>query len=130
MSTPILSKNAVLLKDATIIGFVRDVEVTPSSDAIKEYFMGNLDPGILEYGQKTYAWGFTKGYVDKTYGELLTGGATFTLELRPEGTGAGKPKITLSNCVMTRWRVRFVGNSVVFEDCSGEAKSMAFGVQA
>jgi len=129
MSTPIVGRNAVVLKGATEIGFCTGVKVGIDVDLIKEYKMGSDKPALLDSGNKSFTVSIDKMFIDSTYATDVLNGTKVTIEVRPAGTGTGKPKITLSNVVMTSWEMTAEQDGVVMESVEGEGDGITFGTQ-
>lgn len=130
MSTPLLGRDAVVLKGAVVIGYAKGVTVGIDHDLIKDYNLGSADPAVLEYGNTTFPVSIEKMYVDTTlFGSDILAKTKFSLEIRPQGTGAGKPKITLSNVVLTSWELTITQDGLIMEAVDGEATTLALGTQ-
>jgi len=129
MSTPIVGRNAVVLKGATEIGFCTGVKVGIDVDLIKEYKMGSDKPALLDSGNKSFTVSIDKMFIDSTYATDVLNGTKVTIEVRPAGTGTGKPKITLSNVVLTSWEMTAEQDGVVMESVEGEGDGITFGTQ-
>lgn len=126
---PLLGRNAVILKGATAIGSCTNVSVSIDVDLIKEYYLGSDKPGVLEAGNKTFSVSIEKAYIDGTYASDVLAGNKVTIEVRPEGTGTGKPKITLSNVVFTSWEMSVAQDGIIMESIDGEGTDIAWGTQ-
>jgi len=129
---PILGRSASIYKGTTEIGNCTSVSVSIDSDLIKEYFIGGTNPdrpAFLASGNKSFKVSIEKAYVDSTYATDLLNGSAVTIEVRPEGTGTGKPKITLSNVVFTSWELSVEQDGVVMESIEGEGTNIAWGTQ-
>lgn len=126
----LLGRNGVVLKGATQIGDVKNVSVSISADIIKEYLLGSDTPAVLESGNKSFSVSIEKMYIDSTYATDVLNGSKVTIEVRPNGTGAGKPKITLNNVVFNSWDFEVTQDGLIAESISGEATSIAFGTQS
>ncbi len=129
MSSPLIGRNAVVLKGTTEIGYCTGVTTSIDSDLIKEYAMGDDKPVVLAAGNKTFSIDIEKMYIDNAYAQDVLNGSTVTIEIRPQGTGSGKPKITLSDVVLNSWELSIEQDGVIMESVSGEGKSIAFGTQ-
>ncbi|MEM2567881.1 MAG: hypothetical protein QXH20_05335 [Candidatus Bathyarchaeia archaeon] len=124
-----LGRNAVILKGTTEIGACTNVSVSIDVDVIKEYFLGSDKPQVVEPGNKTFTVSIEKAYIDDEYVNDVLSGAKVTIEVRPEGTGTGKPKITLSNVVFTSWEMSIAQDGIIMESIDGEGTDIAFGTQ-
>jgi hypothetical protein len=129
MSTPLIGRNAVVLMGTTEIGYCTGVRVDINVDLIKEYKMGSDKPAILEDGNKSFRIRIEKMFIDSTYATNVLSGTAVTIEVRPAGTGTGKPKITISNVVFTRWEMTANQDGVIMESVEGEGSDLAFGTQ-
>ncbi len=125
-----LGREGVIKKGDTAIGSVKNVSLGASADLIKEYVWGDDEPDTLASGNKSYKISIEKLYVDKTYAEDVINGTALTIELHPEGTGAGKQKITLTGVVLNSWDYEQAQDGIIGESVGGEAKTLAFGTQA
>jgi hypothetical protein len=126
---PFIGVSGVLKIGETAVGYIRGVRLSVDSDIVREYYWGSSDPGILEAGNRRYRLTAEKAYVDATYANHVKSGSKLTVELQPKGAGAGKPKITLADAVLSSWDYRQTQDGVVMETIEGEAKSIAFGTQ-
>ncbi len=132
MSTPLLGRNAVILEDSTEIGYCENVTVGISADLIKKYAMGGSNPdrpSVLESGNKSFSVSIERAYIDNTYATDVLNGTKLTVEVRPEGTGAGNPKITISNVVLNSFEMTIAQDGVILEALSGEGTAIAWGTQ-
>ena len=129
MSTPLISKNAILWYNAAAIAYLKDVSISASMDTIKDYQTSSFDPAVLESGNSTYKITAKKMYIDKTYFDLMKAGTKMTLEVRPSGTGTGKEKYTLTNCIFFDWKLSYSAGGIILEDLAGEAATLAVGTQ-
>lgn len=126
---PLLGHSAVVLIDSTEVGYCEGVTVGIDVDLIKEYTLGSDKPSVLEDGNKSFTVSIDKMYIDSTYATDVLNGTAVTIEVRPEGTGAGKPKITISNVILNSWELSITQDGVIMESVSGEGKDLTFGTQ-
>jgi hypothetical protein len=129
---PILGRSASIYKGTTEIGSCTSVSVSIDVDLIKEYYISGSSPdkpAFLASGNKSFKVSIEKAYVDGTYANDVLNGTAVTIEIRPEGTGTGKPKITLSNVVFTSWELSIEQDGVVMESIEGEGTNIAWGTQ-
>jgi hypothetical protein len=129
---PILGRSASIYKGTTEIGSCTSVSVSIDVDLIKEYFISGSSPdkpAFLASGNKSFKVSIEKAYVDGTYANDVLNGSAVTIEIRPEGTGTGKPKITLSNVVFTSWELSIEQDGVVMESIEGEGTNITWGTQ-
>ena len=126
---PFLGRNAVVLKDATEIGYCEGVTVGIDADLIKEYALGDDKPQVLESGNKSFTVDIDHMYIDNAFANDVLNGTAVTIEVRPEGTGTGKPKITVNDVILNSWELSIEQDGVEMESVSGEGKSLTFGTQ-
>ncbi len=129
---PLLGRSAVILKGTTEIGYCESVTVSIDVDLLKEYYIGGASPdkpAFLASGNKSFKVSIDKAYVDNAYANDVLNGAPVTIEVRPEGTGAGKPKITISNVIFNSWEMSIAQDGVIMESVEGEGTSIAWGTQ-
>ena len=126
---PLLGRNAVVLKDGTEIGYCEGVTVGIDVDLIKEYTLGSDKPQVLEAGNKSFSISIDHMYLDNSFANDVLNGSKVTIEIRPEGTGSGKPKITISNVVLNSWEMSIAQDGVILESVSGEGTDIAWGTQ-
>jgi hypothetical protein len=129
MSTPLIGRNAVVLMGTTEIGYCTGVRVDINVDLIKEFKMGSDKPAILKDGNKSFRVRVEKMFIDSTYATNVLNGTSVTIEVRPAGTGTGKPKITLSNVIFTRWEMTADQDGVIMESVEGEGDGLTLGTQ-
>jgi len=129
VSAPLIGREAVIMKGSTEIGFCKTVGVTIDASITKQYFLGSDTPDVLASGNKTFKVSIGKAYIDKTYADDVLNGTSVTIEVRPEGTGTGKQKITLSNVVLNSWKLSIEQDGIIMESIEGEGKTIAFGTQ-
>jgi len=126
---PFLGRNAVVLKDATEIGYCEGVTVGIDADLIKEYALGDDKPQVLESGNKSFTVDIDHMYIDNAFANDVLNGTAVAIEVRPEGTGTGKPKITVNDVILNSWELSIEQDGVEMESVSGEGKSLTFGTQ-
>jgi hypothetical protein len=129
---PLLGRNAVILKGATEIGYCNSVTVSIDVDLVKEYAIGGANPdkpAFLASGNKSFKVSIDKMYVDGAHATDVLNGTALTIEVRPEGTGTGKPKITVSNVILNSWELSIEQDGVIMESVEGEGASIAWGTQ-
>jgi len=110
------------LTTASSISFARDVEE----------FYGHGDQGkpTLVKGNKHFSGSLEKAYIDKTYGDLVLGGAAADIIFYPEGTGTGKQMITVKNAILTVWDFTMDEDAIVAEGLEFVGDDLVFGTQA
>jgi len=129
---PLLGRNAVILKGATEIGYCNSVTVSIDVDLVKEYAIGGTNPdkpAFLASGNKSFKVSIDKMYVDGAHANDVLNGTALTIEVRPEGTGTGKPKITVSNVILNSWELSIEQDGVIMESVEGEGTGIAWGTQ-
>ena len=129
---PLLGRNAVILKGATEIGYCSSVTVSIDVDLVKEYAIGGANPdkpAFLASGNKSFKVSIDKMYVDGAHASDVLNGTALTIEVRPEGTGTGKPKITVSNVILNSWELSIEQDGVIMESVEGEGTGIAWGTQ-
>jgi len=129
---PLLGRNAVILKGATEIGYCSSVTVSIDVDLVKEYAIGGANPdkpAFLASGNKSFKVSIDKMYVDGAHATDVLNGTALTIEVRPEGTGTGKPKITVSNVILNSWELSIEQDGVIMESVEGEGTGIAWGTQ-
>ena len=139
MSAPLIGRNAVVTYtpsggNATVIGFAmgvisHDINV----DLIKEFKYGSDKPAILASGNKHFKFTIGKMFVDETYATLVysqaytAGGSGLSLVFAPAGTATGKPKITITNVVLTAYNWQADQKGIVSEKVQGEGTDYQIG---
>jgi hypothetical protein len=129
MSAPIYGKSCVVKKGTTTIGFGREVRISVDADVVKEYVFGDDKPSVLTSGNKTFRADISMLFIDGTYINDILNGTTVAIEVQPQGTGAGKPKITLSDAVFYGYDFTAVPDGYVTERARAEGKSLTYGTQ-
>jgi hypothetical protein len=132
MSTPVIGRTAVIKKGTTEIGFCKSVSVSIDADLIKQYFIGGTNPdrpAFVASGNKSFKVSIEKAFIDNAYATDVLNGAAVTIEVSPQGTGAGKPKITLSNVIFNSWKLSVEQDGIIMESVEGEGQSIEFETQ-
>jgi hypothetical protein len=125
MSTPVLGRNARLIKGNTPIGYGKNISVKASAELIKEYSMDSLTPAVSGAGKQSFAWSMERLFTDKTYLALLIAGTSFDLIFAPEGTPiVGTQYETWHDCVILSCERTAGESGGVLEKISGEAGSV------
>jgi len=130
MSTPLVGSEAVILKDGTEIGYAKGVTIGIDVDLIKEYVMGSTTPAVLKAGNKSFSFSIEKMFIDNSFINDILNGSTVTIVVRPAGTGANLPEITLTNAIFTSWELSIEQDGVIMESIGGEAESIEPGTQS
>jgi len=122
MSTPILTRNAIIKKDSTEIGYLQGFTFGVDVDPIKEFKIGSDKPAVLEAGNKSYPWKADRMYIDKTWATLITNGTKFSLVILPSGSG---DTYTISNNIVKKWEAVTRQTGVILEGVSGEGMDIS-----
>jgi hypothetical protein len=124
MSVEIHSRDAVIYIGGADAGWGKDCTVKVSNTVIRDYKIGSTLQSTLEYGPDAIEFTMKKGYVDGTFLGYISGHTKLSVELRPQGTGAGKPKTTISNLVLKSFNRTLTRNAIILEDITGESATM------
>ena len=125
MSTPSLGSEAVVKKGSTEIGYATGVTAGINIDLIKEYIIGQANPGVLRSGPQTYPVRIDKMMLDTEYAGHVLNGDSISFEFSPAGSGTGTPKVTITGVTLTNWEMTIRAEGVVMESLSGEGKVLA-----
>ncbi len=124
MSTPILGRNARLLKGGVAIGYGKNISVKASAELIKEYSMDSLTPAVTGAGKQTFTWTCERLFTDDTYLADLLAGTQFDLVFAPEGTPTNGNEETWTNCTILSCERTAGESGGLLEKLSGEAESV------
>jgi hypothetical protein len=124
MSTPVLGRNARLLKGGVPIGHGKNISVKASAELIKEYSMDSLTPAVTGAGKQSFTWSMERLYTDDTYIALLLAGTQFDLLFTPEGTPTNGKEETWTNCTILSCERTAGESGGLLEKLSGEAESV------
>lgn len=130
MSMPIIGRRAVIKRDTATIGYATGVTVSIDAELIKVYAIGDDKPVILESGNKSFKVSIEKMYIDNTYAQDIVNGSKITIEILPDGVGIGKPRITLSNVILSSWELTIEQDGVIMESIEGEASAITLSTQS
>lgn len=130
MSMPIIGRRAVIKRDTATIGYATGVTVSIDAELIKMYAIGDDKPVILESGNKSFKVSIEKMYIDNTYAQDIVNGSKITIEILPDGVGIGKPRITLSNVILSSWELTIEQDGVIMESIEGEASAITLSTQS
>ena len=122
MSAPSLGSDAVVRKGSTEIGYATGVTSGINIDLIKEYIIGQANPGVLRSGPQTYPLRVDKMMLDTEYAGNVLNGDSVSFEFSPAGTATGKAKVTITGVTLTSWEMTIRAEGVVMESLSGEGK--------
>jgi hypothetical protein len=126
---PLLGVNAVILKGTEPIGSAKFARIIVENEVVKAYSIGSKTPVALEIGNQSFRVSLSKWYIDSAFLTDVLNGTKVTIEVRPAGTGTGKPKITLSNVIFRRWQYTNPQDDYLEEELEGEGTSIALGTQ-
>jgi hypothetical protein len=124
MSTPVLGRNARLLKGSVAIGYGKNISVKASAEIIKEYSMDSLTPAVTGAGKQSFTWSMERLFTDKTYIALLLAGTQFDLVFAPEDTPTSGNEETWENCTILSCERTAGESGGLLEKLSGEAESV------
>jgi hypothetical protein len=131
MSTPILSRLAVVQIGGTAIGFLTDFTSDFKAELIKEYVCQTAaTPAVLDSGNQSYTFKASMLFVPSTYAAMLNdvlNSSSLTIVYGPAGISSGNPKITYSNVSLTAFSVKNGQKGTIANDISGEAQSVTVG---
>ena len=128
---PLLGRLAVIYRGTNEIGYCKSVGV--DVDFTKEYHTSgtSLDKLAVIAGEnKSFKVSIEMAYIDGAYATDVLNGSAVTIEVRPQGTGAGKPKITLNNVIFTSWEMSYEQDGVIMESIDGEGVGITLGTQS
>ena len=127
-TTPVLGRNGSINIGGVEVGYITNVTFDIDAAIIKDYKFTSDVPAVLESGNKTFKFAFTKMYIDTTYAANVLAGTKVTIILGPaNSTPAGQPKYTLSNAIIFHHDFRDAQNGIVMENGTGEAASLTIG---
>jgi hypothetical protein len=126
LSTPVLGRNARLLKDGAAIGYGKNISVKASAEIIKAYSMDALTPAVTGAGKQSFTWSMERLYTDDTYIALLLAGTQFDLIFAPEGTPTNGNYETWTNCTILSCERTAGEDGALLEKLSGEAEGVEF----
>ena len=131
MSTnPSLGRTAVLKIGTQSIGYCKNITVSIDADLIKDYFINATtpdQPAFIASGNKSFKVSIERAWIDTTYANNITQGTALTVEVYPQGTATGKPKITLSNVIFTSYEMTITQDGIIMESMEGEGSSITIG---
>ena len=124
MSTPVLGRNARLLKAGIAIGYGKNISVKATAEIIKDYSMDSLTPAVTGAGKQSFAWTCERLFTDSANISLLLAGTKFDLIFAPEGTPLGSVYETWSNCTILSCERTAGESGGLLEKISGEAEGV------
>jgi len=129
MSTPYKPLKASIKIGTNTIGagLTSASSLSFSLDVDEYYGLGSEGKPTLVKGNKHYSGRLTKAWLDKTYGELVLGGAAADIVFYPEGSVSGKPTITVKNAILRVWDFTMDQDAIVAEGLEFIGDELAFG---
>ncbi|MEM7820018.1 MAG: hypothetical protein QW761_00220 [Candidatus Aenigmatarchaeota archaeon] len=128
--SPTLTRVAIIMKDSQPIAYTENFNWASENDIIKKYQQNSQDPAVLEYGNRTFTIAVNRLVVGGSFWTDYLAGTKMSLEIRPEGTGAGKPKYTFSECVIRGISNDVPQGDVITQKLTLEAKGLTVGSQS
>jgi hypothetical protein len=126
-ASPVLGRNARLLKSGAAIGYGKNITVDASAEMIKVYSMDSLTPAVTGSGKQSFTWSMERLFTDKTYLSLLMAGTQFDLIFAPEGTPTTSTEYeTWKNCSILKCSRSASEDGGLLEKISGEAEDVEF----
>lgn len=127
-TTPAIGRNGSITINGSEVGYIKGVTFDEDAEVIKDYKFNSDIPAVLESGNKTFKFSFSKMFIDTTYAALVLAGTKMTILLGPANcTPTGQPKYTLGNAIIFHHGFRDDQGGIVIEDGSGEAASLTLG---
>jgi hypothetical protein len=127
MSTPLIGRNARLVKDGQPIGYCKNISVKATQEMIKDYSMDSNDPAVSGPGKRTFTWSAERLFTDKTYLQLLLDGTQFDLVFAPDGSPLNASLYeTWNDCTVLSCERKAGETGAVLENVSGESQSVTF----
>ena len=124
MSTPVLGRNARLLKTGIPIGYGKNISVKASAEMIKDYSMDALTPAVTGAGKQSFNWTMERLYTDGANMTLLLAGTQFDLVFAPSGTPITGPSETWTNCTILSCERTAGEAGGLLEKIEGEAEGV------
>ena len=123
-ATPVLGRNARLLKSGTPIGYGKNI-VKAEAEIIKDYSMDALAPAVTGAGKQTFTWSMERLFTDETYIALLLAGTKFDLIFMPEDTPTtGAEYQAWINCIILSCERSAGEDGAILERLSVEAEGV------
>lgn len=117
------SRDAALTFENGTVTYLKDVAVNIDFEKLKSYD-DDGEPDILEYGDVSYTFTATVGYVDHTVASLVLARTKADVEFFPEGDASAKDLYTLSNCICNFGLNYARGDAEVKSSISGEGTGL------
>jgi hypothetical protein len=124
MSTPVLGRNARLLKAGQPIGYGKNISIKAAAEMIKDYSMDSLTPAVSGVGKQSFTWTMERLYTDGANMTLLLAGTQFDLIFAPTGTPLGTNYETWTNCTILSCERTAGESGGLLEKISGEAEGV------
>jgi hypothetical protein len=126
-ASPVLGRNARLLKSGAAIGYGKNITVGAAAEMIKVYSMDSLTPAVTGAGKQSFTWSMERLFTDETYISLLMAGTQFDLIFAPEGTPTTSTAYeTWKNCSILKCERSASEDGGLLEKISGEAEDVEF----
>jgi hypothetical protein len=122
--TPLLGRNARLVKNSIPIGYCQNISTEASAESIKVYSMDSLQPAVSGAGKQSFTWSADRLFTDATYLSLLLAGTKFDLVFAPEGNPETGKYETWTNCKLLKRGVSAGEDGGIIEKISGEAEGV------
>jgi hypothetical protein len=127
----IYGKSGVVKKGTTTLTNIENIRMTVEADAVVARSMGSDFPDQIISGAKTVRGEIGKFYLGPTdFFDDFISGAELTIEVYPEGAGAGKPKYTVTGAIIESWGYDHPYNDFVRERVRFMGRSIAKGIQS
>jgi len=127
LAGPWLGSDAYVKYGATECGYATGVDIRISADIIKEYVIGQVNPGVLKTGPQSYPVSVDKMMLDTEACEDVLNGDTLSLVVQPGGTESGSPKFTVGNITFNEWELHVGPEGVIIESLKGEGTTFTSG---
>ena len=124
-ASPVLGRNARLLKAGVAIGYGKNIATVADAESIKVYSMDSLTPALTAAGKQTFKWSMERLFTDSEHIAALLAGTKFDLIFAPEDSPLGSTKYeTWKNCSVLHRGVKAGETDGVLEDISGDAEDV------
>ena len=124
-ASPVLGRNARLLKGGVEIGYCKNIATDASAEIIKVTSMESLKPVLTAAGKQSFSWSAERLFTDATWISLLLAGTKFDLIFAPEDTPLDSSKYeTWKNCTVLKRGVSAGEADGILEKISGEAEDV------
>jgi hypothetical protein len=124
-ASPVLGRNARLLKDGVAIGYGRNITTDADAEEIKVYSNDSLKPALTAAGKQNFKWSMERLFTDATYLQLLLDGTEFDLIFAPENSPLDGTKYeTWKNCKILHRGTKSGEDDGIVENLSGSAEDI------